>query len=57
MAMAGLFGSIGVPGSNAISIFLLMYSSGIRASIGVSIGPVADEQKAILSLTSKNART
>ena len=57
MAMAGLFGSMGVPDSRAISIGLLMCSSGISASIGEFIGPVAEEQNAILSLTSRKART
>ncbi len=57
MAIAGLCGIIGVPGSNAISICLSMCSSGISSSIGTFIGPVAEEQYASLSLTSKKART
>lgn len=44
MTIAGLFGTIGVPGKIAISTFLLMSSAGINSLSGMSISPVADEQ-------------
>lgn len=56
VAIAGLLGNMGVPGSNAISICLSMCSSGISSSMGTFIGPVA-ERTPFSSLTSRNART
>ncbi|CSS42322.1 Uncharacterised protein [Shigella sonnei] len=57
MTIAGLFGTIGVPGKIAISTFLLMSSAGINSLSGMSISPVADEQNVFLSFTSTNVRT
>lgn len=57
MTIAGLFGTIGVPGKIAILTFLLMLSAGINLLSGMFILLVADEQNVFLCFTSTNVWT